>query len=214
MHAIISYHDDTYQPLADYTWFGNKVPYGEKHGYHCQTEKMMSQGHGSQLQKVDFVNRMLHDPRNFEWVWWTGCDLMVTNFNTKIEERIDDQYHMIIATDCNGFNADSILVKNTQQSKDYWKMVADILPSLHWHWEGEQKIIKDTYANYKDMIKVVPQRDINAYDYSTYGGAYPSMDYLNTDGNWQQGDWVIQWPGLSLERRLKLAEQYTKLIVK
>jgi hypothetical protein len=214
MNVIISYHDDTYKPLADYTWFGNKIPYAEKHGYQCETEKMIAGGHASQMQKVAFINRMLHDPRNFEWIWWTGCDLMVTNFNIRMEDRTDNNYHMIIATDCNGFNADSILVRNTQQSKDYWKMVSEILPGLHWHWEGEQKIIKDTYPNYKDIIKVVPQRDINSYNYDTYNGAYTPVDFLNTNGNWQPGDWAIQWPGLSLETRLQLAAHYTQQVIK
>ncbi len=214
MYAIISYHDDTYQPLADYTWTGNKIPYAERHGYYCEFEKMVAYGHGCQLQKVAFINRMLHDPRNFEWIWWTGGDLMVTNFTTKIEDKIDNNYHMVIATDCNGFNADSILIRNSPESKDYWKMVSDVLPGLHWHWEGEQKIIKDTYPNYKDIIKVVPQRDINSYNYDTYNGAYPPIDYLNTNGNWQHGDWVIQWPGLGLDARLKLAEYYSQQVIK
>jgi hypothetical protein len=177
-------------------------------------EELTSLGHGAQLHKVDFINRMLHDPQNYDWIWWTGCDLMVTNFNIKIEDRIDNNYHMIIATDCNGFNADSILIRNSQESKDYWKMVSGILPGLHWHWEGEQKIIKDTYPNYKNIIKVVPQRDINSYNYDTYNGAYPPIDFLNTNGNWQHGDWAIQWPGLGLETRLELAAYYTQQVIK
>ena len=214
MNVIISHHNDTYQPLADYTWEGNKIPYAEKHGYQCRMEELTSLGHGAQLHKVDFINRMLHDPQNYDWIWWTGCDLMVTNFNIKIEDRIDNNYHMIIATDCNGFNADSILIRNSQESKDYWKMVSGILPGLHWHWEGEQKIIKDTYPNYKNIIKVVPQRDINSYNYDTYNGAYPPIDFLNTNGNWQHGDWAIQWPGLGLETRLELAAYYTQQVIK
>lgn len=214
MYAIISYHDQSYKPLADITWDQNKIPYCEQHGYYCEYEPLEGVGHIGQLQKVRFINRMLNDPRNFEWIWWTGCDLMITNFTIKIEDKIDNNYHMVIATDCNGFNADSILIRNSPESKEYWNMISTMLPGIHWHWEGEQKLIKDTYPNQKKKIKVVPQREINSYDYRIYGGYYPSKDYLGTDGNWQQGDWVIQWPGVGLDVRLKLAEEYSKHIIK
>ena len=159
------------------------------------------------------INKELENPE-LEWLWWTGCDLMITNFTTKIEDKIDNNYHMVIATDCNGFNADSILIRNSPESRAFWAMVGEVVPTLYWHWEGEQKVIKDTYPQYKDQIKVVPQREINAYNYDTYNGAYPSFDYLNTDGNWKSGDWVIQWPGLALDVRLKLAEYYSTQVIK
>jgi hypothetical protein len=213
MYKIISYHDSGYQPLADITWDQNKIPYCDLHNYQCSFDPLAGHGHIGQLQKVAMINKELENPE-LEWLWWTGCDLMVTNFTTKIEDKIDNNYHMVIATDCNGFNADSILIRNSPESKDYWKMVSDVLPGLHWHWEGEQKIIKDTYPNYKDIIKVVPQREINSYDYDIYKGAYQPFDYLDTNGHWQQGDWVIQWPGTGLADRLELAKKYTQLIVK
>ena len=213
MYKIISYHDSTYQPLADITWTQNKIPYCELHGYQLSYEPLEGVGHPGQLQKVRMINKELENPE-LEWLWWTGCDLMITNFTTKIEDKIDNNYHMVIATDCNGFNADSILIRNSPESRAFWAMVGEVVPTLYWHWEGEQKVIKDTYPQYKDQIKVVPQREINAYNYDTYNGAYPSFDYLNTDGNWKSGDWVIQWPGLALDVRLKLAEYYSTQVIK
>ena len=214
MYAIITYHNSTYQALADITWTQNKIPYAERYGYHCEFESLEGLGHVGQIQKVRFINRMLDDARNFEWIWWTGCDLMVTNFNIRIEDKIDNDYHMIIATDCNGVNADSILIRNSQTSKDYWRMIRDVLPDYSHHWEGEQRIIKDTYHIYNDIIKIVPQREINSYNYSVYKGIYPDKDFLGTDGNWQTGDWVIQWPGIGLDVRMELAHRYNQLVIK
>lgn len=214
MYAIISFHDEGYQPLADITWFQNKKEYCERHGYAAVHEILTVHGHGGQMHKVDFINRMLHDPANYEWVWWTGCDLMITNMTTKMEDKVDDNYQMILATDCNGFNSDSILIKNSPESKEYWGMIRDVTATLHWHWEGEQKAIKDSYPNYKKQIKVVPQRDINSYDYNIYGDRYKPYDFLGTNGQWQHGDWVIQWPGIFLPERVKLAEYYSTLIVR
>jgi hypothetical protein len=213
MYKIISYHDSSYQPLADITWDQNKIPYCALHGYQLAYEPLVGVGHPGQLQKVAMINKELENPE-LEWLWWTGCDLMITNFTIKIEDKIDNNYNMVIATDCNGFNADSILIRNNEESREYWKMISDVLPGLYWHWEGEQKIIKDTYPNHKKKIKVVPQRDINSYNYDTYGGRYQPIDHLGTDGTWHPGDWVIQWPGLDLDYRIKLAEYYTQQIVR
>ena len=213
MYKIISYHDETYQPLADITWNQNKIPYCERYGYQCSYERLEGVGHPGQLQKVRMINEELQNP-DLEWLWWTGADLLITNFNIKIEDKIDNNYHMVIASDCNGINCDSILIRNTATSRAYWKMISEVVPTLHWHWEGEQKIIKDTYPNYKEVIKLVPQREINAYNYDTYGGFYQPIDHLGTNGNWQPGDWVIQWPGLGLDVRLDLAKHYSQQVIK
>jgi len=213
MYKIISYHDAAYKPLADITWDKNKIPYCEKYGYQCSFEPLVGVGHPGQIQKSEMINRELENP-DLEWLWWTGCDLMITNLSIKIEDKIDNDYHMIIATDCNGFNADSILIRNTQEMRDYWAMVLSIVHTLSWHWEGEQKVIKDTYATYKDIIKVVPQRYMNSYDYTVYNGAYQPIDFLNTNGQWIPGDWVIQWPGVGLGDRIRLANEINKHIIK
>jgi len=215
MYAIISYHNSTYQPLADLTWTANKLLYAQRHGYHCEMETITdSNGTAIQHQKVAFINRMLNDSRNFEWVWWTGCDLMITNYDVKLEDRIDNNYHMVIATDCNGINADSILIKNNEEGRAFWKMVGEVLPTLNGHWEGEQKVIKDSYPNHKKKIKIVPQRQMNSYDYNIWGGHYKPFDQMGNDGQWQKGDWAIHWPGTSLENRIKLAKHFTEQTIK
>lgn len=215
MYAIISFHDEKYQPLADYTWVNNKIPYAERHGYHVEYEDVVDvRPHAGQMQKTNFIWRMLTDDRPFEWIWWTGCDLMITNWNIKIEDRVDNNYHLIITTDFNGFNADSILIRKSDLGRAFWKKIVDVVPTLHWHWEGEQKAIKDAYLYWHEIIKVVPQRQMNAYDYSTFSHPYPQNDFLGTYGGWCENDWVIQWPGIAFEKRMELAEKYSHLVVK
>lgn len=213
MHAIITYHDENYRPLADITWYQNKIPYCEKYGYHYEYEPLEGVNHVGQVQKVRFINRMLSNP-NYDWIWWTGCDLMITNFNISIDNKIDSNYHMIIATDCNGINADSILIRNSDPSREYWKMIEELLPSCAWDWEGEQGIIKRTYQERSDLIKIVPQREINAYNYDIYQGRYPHTDAFGNDGDWQPGDWAIQWPGVTLPGRVELAKIYSNYVIK
>lgn len=216
MYAIISHHNSSYEPLAKLTWHENKIPYAEQYGYHCEMEKIPdgSDMPSIQRQKVALINRMLNDLRNFEWVWWTGCDLIVTNFTVKMEDKVDDNYNMVLATDCNGINADSILIKNNEWSRSYWKMVEDVLPSLNGYWEGEQKIMKDTLPQCQQHIKIVPQRHMNSYDYTLWNGLYHNIDHLGTNGQWEPGDWAMHWPANTLENRIRFAQHYSQYIVK
>ena len=40
------------------------------------------------------------------------------------------------------------------------------------------------------------------------------MDLLGNDGQWQPGDFLIHWPGISLERRLNLAQLMLPQVIK
>ena len=214
MHAIISLHDANYKPLANITWDQNKAPYAEKHGYAaiCRTEGWrgdVSIGY----EKIWLYKQLMEQHPEYEWIWWVGCDTLITNFNIKIEDRIDNDYHFIIATDCNGINSDSMLVRNTPEGKAYIDYIWDNRERYANHHWLEQQCIIESVDQFKDIIKFVPQRDINAYNYSLYPECKPYDKYENY-GQWQEGDWLIHWPGTDLYRRIQLASFYTKLIVK
>jgi hypothetical protein len=58
--------------------------------------------------------------------------------------------------------------------------------------------------------KVLPQRVMNSYDYENH----PSLknrakytDILGTDGQWQKGDFLVQWPATDLEFRIRAAKK-------
>jgi hypothetical protein len=58
--------------------------------------------------------------------------------------------------------------------------------------------------------KVLPQRVMNSYDYKNSPLLQKRSDYndiLGTDGQWQEGDFLIQWAGTDLEYRLKAAKE-------
>lgn len=61
-----------------------------------------------------------------------------------------------------------------------------------------------------EVIKVLPQRVMNSYDYKKL----PLLknrphfnDILDTDGQWQEDDFLIQWPATSLEYRINAAKE-------
>jgi hypothetical protein len=213
MYAVVSLNDEKYQPLADLTWDQNKKLYCERHGYAGINKTSGFVGNISiGFEKIHFILNLMNERPDIEWIWWTGTDAMITNFTIKIEDKIIPEYDLILATDCNDINNDSFLIKNSDWSKDYMKQIADLEPKYKKHFFYEQQAMIDTYHDNKDHIKIVPQRYLNAYKNDLYPHQLP-YDCLGNDGTWQRGDWLIHWPGTSLDLRLQLARHFMKEIV-
>jgi hypothetical protein len=213
MYAVVSLNDEKYQPLADLTWEQNKKLYCERHGYVGINKTSDFVGNISiGFEKIHFILNLLNDRPDIEWVWWTGTDAMITNFTVKIEDKIIPEYDLIIATDCNDINNDSFLIKNSEWSKEYLKQIIELEPTYKKHFFYEQQAMIDSYADNKDHIKIVPQRYLNAYKNDLYPHQLP-YDCLGNDGTLQKGDWLIHWPGTSLDLRLQLARHFMKEIV-
>jgi hypothetical protein len=212
--VLASLHDQAYQPLGDITWTQNKIPYADLHeyAYCCKTDNFYG-GVSLGFEKILFIRDLLNTYTEIDWIWWTGCDAMITNFTIKVEERVDNQYHFIIATDCNGVNADSFFVRNSPEGKGFIDHIIGKMPLYKDHGWQEQQIIIDSLEEFKSIIKLVPQKLINAYDYKLYPECQP-VDKLGENGQWMPGDFLIQWPGTGLAHRIHLAQYYSTVITK
>lgn len=218
MFTLVNCYTKNYQPLVDKTWFQNKIPYCEKYGYNhelrlCDDWKDMR---SAQIDKMNILQDVINKTEEDSWIWWTGADLMITNYKIKLEDLIDENYHFIIASDFNGINADSFLLRNSEKGRQYLKMIVDKLPT-YTQWEGEQGLMKDTYEEYKnDVVKLVPQKTMNSYNYAIYRGRYPEplIDKLGTVGDWSVGDFVIQWPATSIDFRIQAFDFYSQFIIR
>lgn len=239
MHVIVSHHDLKYQPLGDLTWEQNKKVYAERHGYaaHNRTENFVT-GNGkvgmTGFEKIYLIKELFETHPEYQWAWYTGADSMITNLNVRIEDRIFDNYHFIVATDVNGINSDSFLIKNSPEGMELLNDILSVEEECLKFWDVEQRAVAMTLGlpltgqhlwpergtvqvceKWADHVKIVPQKYFNSYIYQMYGGQYPDQrDRLGVDGNWSYGDWLVHWPGTSLEMRLGLATQFLNLVVK
>jgi hypothetical protein len=214
MYAVVSLNDEKYQPLADLTWNQNKQQYCERHGYlginwTSGFDKTITGG----FERCRLIKELFETQKEVEWVWWTGCDAMITNFTIKIEDKILPDYDLIIATDCNEINNDSFLIKNTAWSKKWLQDIYNSWPKYKTAMFLEQQAMIDSYPDNKDKIKIVPQRYLNAYKNDLYPHQ-SKYDLLGNDGTWQNSDWLIHWPGTSLDLRLQLARHFMNEVVK
>lgn len=211
--ALQNSYDVGYATLGDLTWYKNKRKYCEKHGYSPELHIYSNPPFPHSYMKMFHVKELLKYNK-LDWVWVTGCDSMITNMTIKLEDIVDHNYHLIIATDVNGLNADSFLIRNSDEGRYYINYIiscVDVYKDHHW---AEQQAMMDSQERFKSITKFVPQRTFNSYNYDFYPQcAKPNLDKLGTDGNWQHGDFLIHWPGQPLDRRLKHFERYSQSVI-
>jgi hypothetical protein len=241
MYALISHHDDNYKSLGKITWEQNKLHYAKKHGYavHCRTDNFVTASNDKSMtgfEKIYLAKKVLDNHPKYKWIWWTGTDSMVTNMNIRIEDRIFNDCHFIISTDVNGINADSWLIRNSDEGHEFLRDVLTFETQCLNFWDTEQRAIAFTLGlpetgekawafqnrgdpihiceKWKNKVRIVPQKYFNSYIYNFYGSQYPDQrDRLGVNGNWSYGDWLVHWPGTSLQMRLQVAVDFQQVIV-
>jgi len=230
--AIATIYTENIKNLAAITVELNKREYCEKHGYDLivKTKDFSCKHLG--FAKINFLLELLKTNK-YDWILWCGSDTMITNYNIKLENLIDNNYHFIIANDVWAWNSDVFFIKNSQEAIAFFEKIyskyglytdgngnaldtGQRLPdggNRNW---GEQQAMLDLKEEYKDIIKEVPQKIMNAYLYDLYPSAWhqKGLDCNGNDGRWSFGDFLVHWPGLPNSAREKLAVHFLDLIIK
>lgn len=214
--GIATLHNLYYKDLAYYTYDNNLVEYAKRHSYiiACKQDNFSTE-YLIYFEKIKFILDTFKDNPDLDWIWWLDCDAMVTNYNIKLENIIDNDYDVIMSTDFNGLNCGSFLVKNSNKGKAWLEMIFSqrYVYKFYSHPWPEQIIIMETARNYTEILKVVPQKTFNSYYYSLYGSNYghdgSGLDRLGTSGNWQPGDFVIHFPGYPNNQRIEWIKTFS-----
>lgn len=222
MIVLATCHTQNYAELSAATWDGNKVKYADKHGYSyvAKTDDWYFEPRLMGWERMQFILDLLNEYSDIEWLWWTGTDSMITNLNTTVEEKIAEagDHDILVSGDFNEIiNNDSMLIRNTERSRAYFQKLMDNMPKFINHRYSEQGFMIDTYAEHQDLIKLMPQRFMNSYEYKCYKVApwnyQGHQDVAGNDGQWAVGDWLVHWPGTQLHERLQLIKEYSGKIV-
>lgn len=185
--------------------------------------------------KIFVMKEALHKYPDAEWIFNTDCDVMITNMNVKIEDIVKkyatDDTHILIPADCNGINCGNMIVRNSSIGKAFLDTIIAGMP-LYRHWYMyENQLIQDLFIGthleetgvtpggtfWARVGKVIPQRVFNSYDYTNLPRLKNRKNYndiLGTDGQWQEGDFLIQWPSTDLEYRIKVAKEMFSKVIK
>lgn len=218
-HCLLTFHDKNFEELANITLFQNKIKYAELHGYDCvyKTEGFSKKIGFDKLYCLD----SLFKTNKYEWILWTDADAMITNFSIKLEDLIDNNFHFIVATDFNGINTGVFLIRYSDQGRKFLDYLIEFSRKHPDVRMQEQQFIKEAYekTDFKQIIKIVPQKTMNSYMYDLYQSRYSStpncrnrVDSLGNNGDWQVGDFIVHLPDISQKTRIDIAKQMLDLI--
>ena len=172
-----------------------------------------------------------------EWIFNIDADAMITNMTIKIEDIVgkvgadDPKIHIVVPGDINGINCGVMIVRNSAIGKAFLDTVIAGMPLYRDCNMFENQLIQDLFCGthlqlggcphqggtfWHTVGKVAPQRVMNSYDYKNHPELktrYSYNDVLNTDGQWQQGDFVVQWPNMPLDLRISEAVRFKDLCI-
>lgn len=208
--AIVSLFNAQHEDLADITWT-NKVNYAKKHGYVSEAKTDNFSPEQVHFDKFVHILAVMHKHPNLDWVWWLDNDAMITNFDIRVEDLVDPDFHIIMPTDIAALNTGSFIVRNSAEARAWLEFLlskkAEYKNDKKWF---EQQAVIDFYPKFEELFKLVPQQWLNSYDYKLYN--IEGIDLLGQDGQWYPGDFVIHWPGLPNSTRIQLARQCQQFI--
>lgn len=213
--AVATMHDENMLYMSPWTWDKNGLEYCETHGYPYSVLTDHTNGMSAGWAKIDMMIAICEENPNVEWLFWKDCDSLITNFKIKIEDIVDNEYHVLLTTQWCGINAGMLLVRNSEEGRAWLKMLMSNWPTYKDHPVAEQQCMIDTYEAWKHIIKIVPQRTYNAGCWSD--GAHlncPIDDTLGTSGQWQPGDFAMHWPGQPPELRVNLIRKYLPQVIR
>jgi hypothetical protein len=218
--ALVTAHNDAYQPLADITWEQNKKLYAQQHGYDAiaKTDGFKYPiTSGISFERSELIIELLESGK-YDWIHACGCDTMITNFNIKLEDLADNNYDFVIAVDCYNINNDSMLIRNAPSSIAWLKHVVNSYEQYKNHptrWFDQQCMI-ESIDMMGDRIKIVPQRVLNSYNYDLYP-IEPHIykkDLMGNSGQWESGDFLIHWPAIPNAQRIPMAQEMLTKVIK
>jgi hypothetical protein len=210
--ALLSCYTDDYKPLADLTWVKNKALYCAKYnytGYNIGGVNLHKQG----FTKFNLARSVLD---HHEWIWITGTDSLITNFTKDVYDVLDLQNRSIsfvAAFDVNGLNADSVLFRNDVAGRT----LLDAVEAHREIYDNEQHttvVLTQENPYWRNRTKIVYQWELNSYLYGLYPAGTPTVDSKYGErGEWSEGDLLIHWPGMNLEKRMQLANEYLGRVI-
>jgi len=185
--------------------------------------------------KIYLMRDAMNKYPDAEWIFNADCDTMITNMNIKLEDIVNlhthSNTHILVPSDCNGINCGVMMIRNSPIGRAFLdtiiageplyrrcsmfenQLIQDMLVG-QWMWWGQ---MKPGGSCWSDVSNVLRQRVMNSYDYRNLPLLKNRPNYNDIiwgeSGQWQEGDFMIQWPATSLEYRINAAKEMYKKIV-
>lgn len=217
-------HERSYDLLV----IGNRNKYAAKQGYDMLWDFEKSSGSHSKdwdrltsMEKI--INGKLKGKNDYEWIWWSDYDLIITNSSITLESIVEEtlgtiedisrrsQIDIIMRSDCFRMNSGSLPLRTTQWSLDWIKEMWR--QSLILNEENRMRSLQDCLGVgsavplsgdsmltlLQDMVKAdgLGIKHKGRFVKQWKINAFLSEINCHEDNRpWQKGDFAIQWLGL------------------
>lgn len=185
---VYTHHNDEIHEGASFREIGeltlpSKRAYAAKHGYDFVCEDSFD--YDKVPRRFERVTMALERWNQYDWMFYTDADAIITNPDVRLEDLIDENYDLITTVDdtCSKFiniNNGVMLFK----CSDWTKALFERINVPHYHnqpWLSQQALI-DFYQEPETVahIKLTPWIFFNSLWHSAY-----------SDHNWRPGDFVL-----------------------
>lgn len=197
----------------------NKIQYCNRHGYAYHEEPWRGELFPG-FERLPVLIYLLKCGY-FDWVFWLGTDALITNLSRKLEELVDENHGMIMATDFTQIQMDSFLCQPKHGTIELLEAVWARRENPIGPWYEQSTLEHFMHEKrFRHTVKIVPQRRMNAYKHKWYSEwksinsrVNHRLDCLGTDGEWQVGDFVFHIPGRPLETKMQALREIIPLIM-
>lgn len=194
-----------YKELADIS-IPNLFAYCKKQGYDLRVITLED-------NKWEYVKHEVFKELfdlGYDVIWYKDIDSLVMDLNRPVTDFIDDVYSFFITMDYNELNGGSVLIRNTENGREF----NDFVLSRRDKFGNEQNVYNDqlTLDSFADTINIVKHPALNQYQYNLYPEC---KEFVGREdlGDYHEGNFVIHFPGLALEKRVELLKEYSKKVI-
>ena len=200
--ALYTLFFENYKPLADVV-LPNWQDYADRHGYaihyHCgKPEDFGSRPIGFQKMQYVYDELFLKD-NPYDVVWVLDLDILVTNFNTRVEDFLDHTHDYFVTTGVHGLCNGSFFLKKSDVSR---RIIEYMLENKHGY-DNEQNMLKCHLDDplLRGHIRLFPYYAFSSLLFELY----PERAHLTCfEKPWRCGDFVLHLAAVPLEKRLAI----------
>ena len=181
-----------------------KEEYCARHGYKfVHDQRPLYQPHLG-FERMAVVQELLgHN----DLVLSVDTDAMMMNHTLKAERLYREGKGLVISEDLFGLNDGVFAAFNTTLTHQFFSVYLTLAQQNGANSQALMRHLLDLDL-YRDMVVKVPQREINAYRNLLYNRP-PWFT-----GNYEPGDWICQYPGMTKEARIPLMLEAQKSVIR
>jgi len=196
---------DSYKDMAAIC-LPNLRRYCDRHGY--QLKEIRVEDDNAWFKKHKAFAELFDTLTEEDIIWCGDVDGLVMNHTIKIEDLINETHSFFITHDFNELNGGSVIIKANESGRKF----NDLVLANRLNYPNEQNFYNDIYHDMPEIIKVLPQKAMNSYDYSLY---HECKEYIGRPelGDFERGHFFIHFPGLSPENKLAMMQEFKEKII-